>query len=76
MVLPPANPTYNDGVERETKTFREAFYNQSNLQADSVGGIQNELSNAVDKYNTYRLYFSLQGQTPMEYITHLKQEAT
>lgn len=75
IVLPPAKPTYNGGVERGNKTFREEFYNLSSLQADSVGAIQNELVKAVDKYNTYRPHFALQGLTPMAYIQQLAKEA-
>jgi putative transposase len=75
IVLPPAKPTYNGGVERGNKTFREEFYDSATLQADSVGAIQNELSKAVDKYNTYRPHFSLDGLTPMEYITNCNLEA-
>ena len=29
IVLPPAKPTYNGGVERGNKTFREEFYTQT-----------------------------------------------
>ena len=75
IVLPPAKPTYNGGVERGNKTFREEFYDSATLQADSVGAIQNELSKAVDKYNTYRPHFSLDGLTPMEYIANCNLEA-
>ena len=74
IVLPPAKPTYNGGVERGNKTFREEFYDSSKLQADSVGAVQNELKKAVDKYNTYRPHFALQGLTPMEYIESAKVE--
>ncbi len=74
IVLPPAKPTYNGGVERGNKTFREAFYDSSKLQADAVGAIQNELKKAVRKYNAYRPHFSLQGLTPMEYIKSAKVE--
>ena len=75
FVLPPSKPTYNGGVERGNKTFREEFYNSSRLEADSVGAIQNELVKAVKKYNEYRPHWSLKGLTPMEYIQQSYLEA-
>lgn len=66
IVLPPSKPTYNGGVERGNRTFREEFYDSALLQADSLGAIRNELSKAVDKYNTYRPHAALQGLTPMQ----------
>jgi len=75
IVLPPARPTYNGGVERTNRTFREEFYNTSSLMADSIGAFRNELRDAVKKYNEYRPHFSLEGLTPMEYIHNLNLEA-
>ena len=74
IVLPPAKPTYNGGVERGNRIFREEFYNSSRLQADSLGAIRNELKNAVWKYNFYRPHSGLKGLTPMEYINNLALE--
>lgn len=74
IVLPPAKPAYNGGVERGNRTFREEFYEQARFQADSLGAIRNELQAAVTKYNTYRPHFALDGLTPMEYITQLCQQ--
>ena len=54
MVLPPAKPQYNGGVERGNRTFREEFYSRSDLLEDSVGGMQAALRKALQKYNTYR----------------------
>lgn len=75
IVLPPAKPTYNGGVERGNRIFREEFYESSRLQADSFGAIRNELAKAVKKYNEYRPHFALKGLTPMEYIHNLRLEA-
>ena len=75
IVLPPSKPTYNGGVERGNRTFREEFYDLGRLQADPVGAIQNELALAVKKYNTYRPHWALDGQTPMEYIQQTYLEA-
>lgn len=68
IVLPPKKPKYNGGVERGNRTFREEFYNRSDLLDDSVRGIQAELTKAVGKYNTYRPHRNLHGLTPMQYI--------
>lgn len=70
IVLPPSKPTYNGGVERGNRTFREEFYNRTNLLADSIGGMRYELRKAVTKYNTYRPHRVLKGLTPMEYINN------
>jgi transposase InsO family protein len=70
IVLPPKKPTYNGGVERGNRTFREEFYNRSNLLADSVGSMRFELKKAVEKYNTYRPHRGLKGLTPMQYINN------
>lgn len=68
IVLPPAKPKYNGGVERGNRIFREEFYNRNNLLADSIGAMRFELRKAVEKYNTYRPHRVLKGMTPMEYI--------
>ena len=75
IVLPPAKPTYNGGVERGNRIFREEFYEPVSLSADSLGAIRNELTKAVKKYNEYRPHASLKGATPMEYIQKLELEA-
>lgn len=67
-VLPPAKPKYNGGVERGNRIFREEFYANPKLLADSLGAMRAELRAAVKKYNTYRPHFSLKGLTPMQYI--------
>ncbi len=68
IVLPPSKPTYNGGVERGNRTFREEFYHRSNLLADSIGAMRFELKKATEKYNTYRPHRGLKGLTPMRYI--------
>ena len=70
IVLPPRKPEYNGGVERGNRTFREEFYNRSNLLADSIGAMRAELKKATQKYNTYRPHRVLKGLTPMEYINN------
>jgi len=68
LVLPPAKPTYNGGVERSNKVFKEEFYRKPNLLADSIGALRAELKQAVEKYNAYRPHGALNGLTPLEYI--------
>lgn len=76
MVLPPRKPEYNGGVERGNRTFREEFYNRSDLLEDSVRGMQATLTKAIAKYNSYRPHRNLKGLTPMQYIqTNLSEAA-
>ena len=73
VVLPPSSPKYNGGIERSNRIFKEEFYLNRKLLADSIGGLRNELKKAVDKYNNYRPHFCLQGLTPMEYINSVQR---
>jgi putative transposase len=75
IVLPPKKPTYNGGVERGNRTFREEFYGRPDLLADSIGAMRYELSKAVQKYNSYRPHRNLKGFTPLQYIHSHIQEA-
>ena len=68
IVLPPQKPTYNGGIERSNRIFKEEFYSDRRINADSIGGLRHELKKAVDKYNNFRPHFNLKGSTPMEYI--------
>lgn len=70
IVLPPRKPEYNGGVERGNRTFREEFYNRSNLLADSIGAMRLEFRKATEKYNTYRPHRGLKGLTPIQYINN------
>ena len=75
IVLPPQKPSYNGGVERGNRTFREEFYNHPTLLEDSVRGIQAKLSKACLKYNTYRPHKHLKGLTPIQYLQNNYPEA-
>jgi transposase InsO family protein len=74
IVLPPAKPKYNGGVERGNRTFREEFYDRPML-ADSLGAIRAELKKATEKYNAYRPHFALDGRTPNQYLNQTLREA-
>lgn len=76
IVLPPAKPQYNGGVERGNRIFREEFYALSTLLADSVREIAAELKKALQKYNTYRPHKNLKGLTPMQYIQNNLEETS
>ena len=52
IVLPPAKPQYNGGVERGNRIFRDEFYNRPHLLEDSVGGMQAALIKALIKYRS------------------------
>ncbi len=73
IVLPPSRPTYNGGVERGNRTFKEEFYYRRDLLADSIGAMRFELRKAVEKYNTYRPHHALAGLTPMAYIQNTQK---
>lgn len=70
IVLPPAKPKYNGGVERGNRIFREEFYEREDLLADSIDAFRCDLRKAVKKYNTYRPHAHLDGLTPMEYVNN------
>jgi hypothetical protein len=75
IVLPPSRPKYNGGVERGNRTFREDFYDEPAILADSIGALRFDLKKAVTKYNTYRPHHALKGSTPMEYLRITQAEA-
>ena len=75
IVLPPSRPKYNGGVERGNRTFREDFYDEPAILADSIGALRFDLKKAVTKYNTYRPHHALKGRTPMEYLRITQAEA-
>ncbi len=73
IVLPPSRPTYNGGVERGNRTFKEEFYYKRDLLASSIGAMRFELRKAVEKYNTYRPHHTLARLTPMAYIQNTQK---
>ena len=75
IVLPPARPKYNGGVESGNRTFREEFHACRDLIADSIGAMRFDLRKAVEKYNTFGPHHALKGKTPMEYLRIKKADA-
>lgn len=67
IVLPPAKPKYNGGIERSNRTLREEFYAQPS-SADSIGAFRYELTNALHKYNSFRPHMALKGLTPLQFL--------
>jgi transposase InsO family protein len=76
LVLPPARPTYNGGVERGNRIFKEEFYYRDDLLANTLAEMSAELGKALDKYNSFRPHKNLDGLTPMEYIKKALSEAS
>ena len=75
IVLPPARPKYNGGVERCNRTFREEFYACRDLIAASIADMRFELRKAVEKYNTFRPHHAVKSKTPTEYLRNTQAEA-
>ena len=73
FVLPPATPKYNGGVERANKIFREEFYCNPSLRADSLTTMRIALQRAVQKYNEFRPHAALNGDTPLRYIRNYSE---
>ena len=69
FVIPPATLKHNGGVDRGNKIFRDEFYADPNLLANSVNAMRFSLREAVKKYNNYSPHHSLNGLTPSEYIS-------
>lgn len=75
FVLPPKRPQWNGGVERGNRIFREEFYSRKDIIPDSIQGLRFELAKSLDKYNSYRPHFTLEGLTPMQYIQNSYSQA-
>jgi len=73
FVNQPATPKNNVGVERGNKTFREEFYANHDLLADSITSMRSALEKAVRKYNDYRPHASLKGLTHSLYIQNYSE---
>ena len=73
FVNKPATPKHNGGVERGNKTFREEFYENPDLLADTLTSMRTALQLAVRKYNDYRPHLALNGITPSMYIQNYSE---
>ena len=63
MVLPPASPKKNGGVERGNRIVREALYAMPSF-SESISDLRKDLDAACAKYNNYRPHRALDGLTP------------
>ena len=74
IVLPPKRPTYNGGVERGNRIFKEEFYYRNDLMAETMPRMREELTKALHKYNSYRPHKNLDGLTPLGYLQNTISE--
>ena len=70
LVLPPASPKQNGGVERGNGVFREEFYTNPNLKTTYFSSMRYQLKKAVKKYNNFRPHYNLKGFITMQYINN------
>ncbi|MDR2794272.1 MAG: integrase core domain-containing protein [Holosporaceae bacterium] len=67
IILPPAKPKYNGGVERSNRTLREEFWTKD-FVVTTAEDANSELQKYIRKYNYSRPHNCLHGMTPMVYI--------
>ena len=61
-------PDQNGVVERSHRTDDEEFYQETEINYQSLKDINSKLKIWLEYYNTKRLHFSLNFQTPEEYL--------
>lgn len=61
-------PDQNGVVERSHRTDDEEFYQETDIDYSNLEDINNKLKVWLEHYNTKRLHFSLNYQTPEEYL--------
>lgn len=61
-------PDQNGVVERSHRTDEEEFYQETEIDYSNLEDINNKLKAWLEHYNTKRLHFSLNYQTPEEYL--------
>jgi len=61
-------PDQNGVVERSHRTDEEEFYQETEIDYTDLEEINTKLNLWLEKYNTKRLHFSLNYQTPEEYL--------
>ena len=62
-------PDQNGCVERSHRTDDEEFYREEDTKDMSLGELNRALEQWIQYYNTERLHFSLNFDTPEEYLT-------
>lgn len=65
-------PDQNGVVERSHRTDEEEFYQETEIDYTSLEEINTKLKIWLEYYNTKRLHFSLNYQTPEEYLNKVK----
>ncbi|OQA93938.1 MAG: Integrase core domain protein [Microgenomates group bacterium ADurb.Bin219] len=65
-------PDQNGVVERSHRTDEEEFYQETEIDYTDLEDINTKLNLWLEKYNTKRLHFSLNYQTPEEYLNKNK----
>ena len=65
-------PDQNGVVERSHRTDEEEFYQETEIDYTSLEDINNKLAVWINHYNTKRLHFALNFDTPSEYLTKWK----
>jgi len=72
FVLPAKSPKLNGHVERSHRTHNEEFY-QLQAEPDQLPALNRPLRPWEKTYNCIRPHRSLAYLTPLEFITHWKQ---
>lgn len=61
-------PDQNGVVERSHRTDEEEFYQETDIKELSLEELNIKLEEWIEYYNTKRLHFSLNFQTPEQYL--------
>lgn len=65
-------PDQNGKVERSHRTDEEEFYQETEIDYSSLEDINQKLTRWIHHYNTQRLHFALNFDTPEEYLEKIK----
>lgn len=65
-------PEQNGVVERSHRTDEEEFYQETEIDYTNLEDVNQKLKVWLEYYNTKRLQFSLNYQTPEEYLNRIR----